>query len=84
MKDLKNRFLLIQEQNPIHGDVILIWYAVNGMNYSKDIIRKVFNLVVSKDQYDPEDKNEILEYLNNASLSSDNPYKIRLDLIKKS
>lgn len=67
MKDLKKIFLNLKEEHPSHGDVILMWYAVNQMGYSKDIIRKVFNSCVSRDEYDQEDKPEIIDQLFKAS-----------------
>lgn len=68
MSDLQRRFIQLREEMPIHGDVIVLWYAVKGMGYSPQQIRSVFNVWVSKTEYDVEDKIEILDYLFKASL----------------
>lgn len=78
MSELHRRFITIQSQRPEFGAVIIMWYAVNGMKYSKDTIRKVFNLCVPKDEYDKEDKPELIEHLCASSSGYDDPYKIKV------
>lgn len=75
MAELKRRFFMIKEENPDAGDVILMWYACSGKKYTRMMIAQVFRQVVDKDQYEPEDKKELINYLYSASMSLNHPYK---------
>lgn len=77
MKDLENRFNACKNDFPDFGDVIIMWYAVCGMKYPHDIILKVFNKCVNKDEYDQSEKSELIAYLDRYSMGGDDPYKIR-------
>ena len=61
--DLKKLFLLNKDKFPDLGDIIILSISVDSKKYSKDIIQKVFNSVISKDEYDNIDKSEILSSL---------------------
>lgn len=63
MEDLKRRFDDLRGQITGAGDIIILWYAVNHMRYSDIIIRRAFNQLVSKDEYEEEDKKELIDYL---------------------
>lgn len=77
MKDLENRFYLCKQDHPEYGDVILMWYAVCGMKYPHDIIVKVFNKCVNRDEYEQSEKPELIAYLDKYSMGDDDPYRIR-------
>lgn len=63
MKDLEGRFTKFKEDNEYLGDIIIMSLAVEKMRYSKEIIRKSFNNLVSDEEYEGSDKNEIINYL---------------------
>ncbi len=45
------------------GDIVTLASATAGMKYGKQKIFDAFNKFVSKDQYDAEEKDELLEWL---------------------
>lgn len=68
MKDLKKRFESFREEHPSLGDVIIMSMAVEGQSYSKELIQRAFNALVSKEEYEQDEKREIVEYLIKYSL----------------
>jgi hypothetical protein len=76
MSELRKRFNACKKNFPDYGDVIVMWYAVNGMKYGLDTITVVFNDCVDKTEYLKSEKAEILAYLFHWSMSDDDPYKI--------
>lgn len=67
MNDLKRIFLQLKETTEGLGDVIIMANAVKGKKYPIETIRRAFNNCVSKDEYENEDKVEIVNYLFNHS-----------------
>ncbi len=67
MKELTKRFKGFREEFPALGDVIVMSMAVDSQEYSKDLIQRAFNKLVSKDEYDVSEKREIVECLVNYS-----------------
>lgn len=65
MEDLKRRFLQLRDECTGVSDLIILWYSVNQMGYSDAVVRKAFNTLVSKEEYDSCDKNELIDYLLN-------------------
>lgn len=63
----QNRFELLKEMHPELGDVLHMYDTVLGQHYSKGVITKYFNKLVSKEEYDKSDKQDILEYLFKAT-----------------
>jgi len=63
MKELKRRFIMMKAENPFLGDVIIFGMAVKGQVYPKEVIQRAFNSLVSKDEYEKEEKAEIVESL---------------------
>lgn len=78
MGEIKKRFGLIQQEIPNTGDVIIIWYAVKGLKYSRETIEAAFDLIVERPQYEKKDKSELIDYLYKASHDNVDPYKIRI------
>ena len=68
MNDLKKRFLAFREEFPALGDVIIMSLAVENMRYSKSTILRAFNELVSKDEYEQDEKGEIVNYLFEYSI----------------
>ena len=67
MNDLKKRFIEKHEKFPQLGDVIIMSMAVDKMKYPKEVIRNAFNKLVSKEEYELDEKSEIINYLNKYS-----------------
>lgn len=67
MKELRRRFAVFKEAYPQLGDVIILWYAVNGQNESRRNILSGFKEFVTKDQFLEEEKSEIIAFLEKAS-----------------
>ena len=67
MKELNKRFERFREENPNLGDVIIMSMAVEAKLYSKEMIQRAFNKLVSKEEYEQDEKREIVESLYNYS-----------------
>ena len=63
MKELKKRFQLFREEHPSLGDVIIMSIVVENMNYPKTTIQRAFNELVSKEEYEQNEKSEIVQAL---------------------
>lgn len=63
MKRLKDRFEFYRNSNPDSGDPIIMCMAVRGQGYTRRYIRTWYLKLVNKDEYDKEDLNELLDYL---------------------
>lgn len=70
MKELKKKFLLSKEVNPNLGDYIHLCRAVKNTGTDRATIMRLFNAVVSKDDYDKSEKGELIEYLVVQSLNT--------------
>lgn len=63
MKTIKKDFEELKNKVPEWGDYIILLTVVKGKGYSKQVLGKAFNSLVSKEQYDKSEKNDYLEYL---------------------
>ena len=69
MNDLKRIFLQLKETTQGLGDIIILSEAVKGKKYPREVIRRVFNSVISKDEYEEDEKSEIIDFLVKYSQS---------------
>ena len=60
MKELIKRFQKFREEHPALGDVIIMSMAVESQSYTKEIIQRAFNKLVSKEEYEQDEKREII------------------------
>lgn len=67
---------MIREDFPDHGDIICLWYATYGKKYTRNMIARIFNSDIPKDQYEMEDKKSIIDYITHASNEDKPPYRI--------
>lgn len=63
MRSIEKRFILEQDKNPMFSTFINFSRAIDGQSFTEVVIKKWFNKLVDKDDYDPRDKKEIIEYL---------------------
>lgn len=63
MKSLERRFNNIAKKYPIKSSYICFVEAVRNGGFSKQVVSRWFNKLVSKDDYGQEDKKEILSDL---------------------
>lgn len=63
MKELEKNFSRYREEHPALGDVIIMSMTVEGMEYPKELIQRAFNKLVSKEEYEQDEKREIIEGL---------------------
>ncbi len=64
MKSVERRFNNIAMKNPNWSSYVCFSEAVAGQQFSRGSISKYFNKLVEKDDYDSEDKKELLKGLN--------------------
>lgn len=67
MSELHRRFIQIRSETNNASDLIVLWYAAKKMKYSRAVVSKVFNLCVNKEEYDQEDKKELIDYITKYS-----------------
>ncbi len=60
MKSISTRFKAIKRKNPLVGDVPAFWQSLNNTDKPR-LIRKHFNKCVSRDDYDPSEKEQIIK-----------------------
>ena len=70
MKELIKRFNRFQEEHPALGSVVVLSMSVENQNYSKELIQRAFNKLVSKEEYDASEKREIIASLTIYSQKS--------------
>ena len=63
MNDLKKRFQQFREEHPSLGDVIIMSMAVEGQSYSRELIQRAFNKLVSREEFEQDEKREIIDSL---------------------
>jgi len=68
---LSHRFRYFQRHNPNLGDLIVLSKSVRGMKYNKSKINQAFNKYISKDDYDHNDRDILLENLYKVTLDSE-------------
>jgi len=59
---MNTEFRIIKNQNTNLSSLICFMKVLHTKQYSRSIIRKGFNKLVSKEDYSIEDRDEILEY----------------------
>lgn len=69
MKSLERRFNNIKKRNPLWSDYICFAEAVKGQKFSREAIRRWFNKLVDKDDYDRRDKRKLI--MNLEALTND-------------
>lgn len=67
MKSLKYRFLDIQERNIFWSTTLCFAEAIKEQSFARQVIHRWFNKLVSKDDYIPSEKKEVLSFLVNLS-----------------
>ena len=63
MKTINQKFKEIKKEHEEWGDVIIFSEAVYNRNYKLPDIRKYFNKLVNKDEYEKSEKKEIVDFL---------------------
>lgn len=69
MKSLERRFRNLLEKNPSWSTYTCFAEAVQNQNFGHDRLRRWFNLLVSKDDYAPEEKLAILDHLKELTMT---------------
>lgn len=67
MKEIEATFTFLK-QNSNLGDYILFANSIKGRNYPEGSITKMFNKLVSKDEYERGDKTLLLKHLMKLSI----------------
>lgn len=67
MKSLKHNFEKEAFNNPTAGAYINLYHGVLGRNFSKQRIVLQFDLLIPKDDYVPEERMELIDYLVRAT-----------------
>lgn len=62
MKEIETTFNSLKENSNL-GDYILFANSIKGRNYPEGSITKMFNKLVSKDEYERSDKPLLLKHL---------------------
>ena len=73
MKRIKDRFEVYKKINPENGDPIIMCMAVRGQHYKRSYIRKWFKILVNPYEYELNELNELLDYLDIQTNEKD-PY----------
>jgi len=73
MKSISRNFLQVQAKNPNLSSFMCFAEAIKHRNFTRVVIRKKFNKLVSKDDYSGNEKKAILEFLFKLSNSKKVP-----------
>jgi len=71
MKSLERIFNQIKQDNPACSDYTCLAKAVQGRNFSERTIRKHFNKLVSKSEFNSKDKKDLLRHLTSLSRTAE-------------
>jgi len=63
MKSIERRFEVMVKKYPYHSSFICFARAVTGQKLSRDMIKRWFNKLVDKNDYDPKDKRKLFDQL---------------------
>lgn len=65
MKEIKTKFYLIRSDNKYcgWGDYVCLCQVIKGRNYKRNDILRAFNKLVSRDEYDWNERKEYQDYL---------------------
>ena len=69
MRSIERSFKQYQKENPCWSTWTSFTKAIMGINFSKDKIRRYFNVLVDKDDYEKKEKMQLLKYLYQLSKS---------------
>jgi len=72
MLKIQQRFNAFKREHSSNGDVIIMCMTVRGQKYKRGYIRTWFKKLVSLDEYEKEELNEIIDYLEIQSFESEN------------
>ena len=63
MRTINRLFQNYKEENPLLGSVIIFNHIVTGRNFSQDRLVRWFNILVDKEEYEKNEKKEIIKYV---------------------
>ncbi len=69
MKEFERQFKSFRDEFPALGDVIIMSMALEGKKLTKAFVQKAFNKLVSKEEYEQDEKREIIDSLMKRCLS---------------
>ncbi len=81
-KTLKEWFTEQNNKHPELGAYINLCYTIHHSGADKKELTKAFNELIPKDEYDKEEKKELIDYLVKKAQDSEEEYKREL-VIKK-
>jgi len=67
MRSIKARFKKEEKKYPFHGAYIHLIKAVRNQKFSRKRISKSFNELMPKEEYNKNEKKELVDFLDNAS-----------------
>jgi hypothetical protein len=67
MKTIERRFLAVRKRNVNLGDYPTLYKAVKCAEFKETTISKWFSILVSKDEYDLQDRRQLVKQLTEAS-----------------
>lgn len=76
MRSIKHRFDALEQKQPNHGSYINFSMAVSGQKYHPERLRRAFNKLVDKEDYSPDEKRALLQWLYEHSKCAE-AYRIR-------
>jgi hypothetical protein len=62
MKSIERRFETIIKKYPYHSSFVCFGRAIKSEHFSRDMIKRWFNKLVDKDDYDPRDKRKLFDH----------------------
>lgn len=75
MRSLHRRFLIFQKKFPDLGNYIVLEKAVRNQSFTKRVIQKSFDSVLSRDDYDQSDRTLLLKFLYQSSIRAEDDIK---------
>lgn len=70
MKELKKKFLTITQENPWLSSYVCFCRTIQGAKIERKLLRRAFNLLVDKEDYDKLEKEEV--YLGVEKINLEN------------
>ena len=75
MRSLRRKFNNISEKKPYWSSYICFAEAVKNQGFNRRTINQWFNTLINKDDYDKNEKKELIRHLSKLSNSPDNNLK---------
>jgi len=75
MKSIERKYNKIAEKNPCWSSYVCFAEAIKNRKFGKQTINRWFNKLVEKDDYEKEEKKEILSHLHELSKGSEDNQK---------